>query len=232
MATAAGRTPRSTEPVGPRLPAVLGPADADVAGWNETDLDEAAFSGLDLGGVDLSGRPADGVEFDRCRLAPAALGGAALRRAGFVDCVFAGGSLANLRAERSSMLRVDFDLLRMTGLQWIDGTLRDVTFRECRLDLSAFRFSTLQRVLFVDCNLVRADFTRVDLSGTRFERCDLTAAQFSHATMAGVRLRDCVLDGIGGVESFAGAIVTTADLVGLARTMATALGITIDESSG
>jgi len=117
----------------------------------------------------------------------------------------------------------------MTGMSWADGSLRDVSIENCRMDMAAFRFSKLKAVVFSDCKLGQADFQEADLRGARFERCDLAGAQFSRAQMEGTRLSDCVLDGVGGVMSLKGAIVTSRDALGLAYTLASALGIRIED---
>ncbi|OLE28475.1 MAG: hypothetical protein AUG44_07330 [Actinobacteria bacterium 13_1_20CM_3_71_11] len=215
--------PATRLPREPRLPASLDPA-ADL------DLeDEIGYRGLDIDGVDLAGRRAGSVEFEGCRFAAADLSRTALVAATLRDCLVDRSNLANLRAERSTMLRARLSVSRLTGVQWVDGTVRDVTVSQCRADLASFRFSTFQRVVFEDCNLTRADFTNADVSGVVFRRCDLTAAQFSHATMVGTRFADCALAGIGGVASFAGAVVASGDLAGLAHALAAALDIRIEE---
>jgi uncharacterized protein YjbI with pentapeptide repeats len=205
----------------PRLAAVLEPADPVL-------LDDAVHRGLDIAGADLSRTGATDVEFISCRFTGTDLAGVTLRRAAFADCRFLRGDLANLAAQRSSMRRVALELVRLTGLQWLDGVLRDVRITECRADLAAFRFTRFAGVAFERCNLARADFQNADLTGVRFTDCNLAGAQFSHATMAGARFANCDLDGVGGVTSFRGAVVTGHDLMALSRTLAAALGITIE----
>lgn len=170
------------------------------------------------------------MEFEQCRFrGNTDLGGTVLSRSSFTDCLFQNTNLANLRAEKSSMLRVKLSVARMTGVHWVDGSLREVTVSACRADLSSFRFTNLHNVVFDGCNLTRADFQNADISGVRFVDCDLSGAQFSHATMDGTRFANCVLAGIGGVTSMAGAIVAGADLVGLSYALAAALGIKIED---
>jgi uncharacterized protein YjbI with pentapeptide repeats len=210
----------------PKPPPSLRPATVD----DHVLEDEASFQMLGFFDIDLSGRSAEGVEFDRCRFRNADLGGTTLAAARFTDCLVEHGNLANLRVEKSSMLRARLSVLRMTGLHWIDGSLRDVTVSECRADLASFRFSTFHHVLFEDCNLTRADFQNADISGVRFTGCDLTGAQFSHATMTGTRFAGCVLEGVGGVTSFDGAIVASRDLAVLSYALAAALGIRIERA--
>nr|WP_226931506.1 pentapeptide repeat-containing protein [Parafrankia sp. CH37] len=127
----------------------------------------------------------------------------------------------------SSLIRVAVTTNRMTGVAWTNGRLRDVIFRDCRLDLTRFRSTTAANVLFEGCNLKQADFQDADLRGVTFEDCDLTSAQFSGAKMDGARLLDCVLVGVNGVTSMAGAGVASRDMVALAYSLAGALGITV-----
>ncbi|HEX5597770.1 MAG TPA: pentapeptide repeat-containing protein [Micromonosporaceae bacterium] len=218
------RSLRPRPPVEPSLPACL-----DEATVFEHDLtDEASYEQLDFSNLDLSHRSADLVRLEACRFINTDLADTVLDRMRLIDCLLKNGNLANLRATGSTMLRVRLSALRLTGLQWIDGKLRDVTFEDCRADLSSFRFTGFADVVFNGCNLTGADFANADLSGTRFINCDLTNAQFSHAKADGVRFSRCTLIGIGGVASLSGATIDDHDLITLSYTLASALGIHID----
>lgn len=210
--------------IAPKLPPALAPA--TVA---DHDLeDEATFTRLAFE-IDLPGRTAESVEFDQCRFRGADLSGCRLRRARFSDCLIETTNLANLRAERAAMWRTHLTGSRLTGLHWLDGSLHHVTVEGCRADLAVFRSTSFRQVRFQQCNLTRADFQNADLTGAEFVDCDLSGAQFSYATMTGARFQACQLDGIGGVTSFHGAILTDQDLVALSHTLAAGLGIAITE---
>ncbi|MEU8079599.1 pentapeptide repeat-containing protein [Catellatospora citrea] len=201
----------------------------DTAVSPDHDLeDEATFRRLAFLDLDLSGQAADSAEFEQCRFTRTGLAGTVLDRAAFTDCLVENSDWANLKATKSGLLRVEVSLARLTGLQWIDGSLRDVAFRECRMDLATFRFTAFKDVAFTDCNLTRADFTNADLRGASFTGCDLSGAQFAQADCAGARFTRCELGGIGSVTSLKGAVVSAHDLAGLAHTLAAALDITID----
>ncbi|MBN1171873.1 MAG: pentapeptide repeat-containing protein [Micromonosporaceae bacterium] len=216
------------QPLKPKPPATL-----DLAVLPEHDLaDEATYRRLGFYDLELPGRSAEAVEFEQCRFRNADLSGTQLRHAGFSDCLIESSNLANLNAQRSSLRRVRLTVLRMTGLHWVDGALRDVAVCDCKADLAVFRFTTFRNVIFDRCNLTRVDFQNADLTGVRFTGCDLTGAQFSHATLEGTRFTDCELAGVGGVTSFAGAIVAGGDLITLSHTLATALGIRIEGFGG
>ncbi|MGQ0777497.1 MAG: pentapeptide repeat-containing protein [Pseudonocardiales bacterium] len=205
------------------------PTSFGLAVLPDHDLEsDAAHQGLSFADIDLSGRSAQSVEFTQCRFKDVDLSGTTLGRGVFTDCFFENSNLANLRGEKSSLVRAELSVLRMTGFHWTDGLLRDARFTESRLDLSSFRFTDFVRVQFERCNLTGADFIKADLSGAQFIGCDLTGAQFSQANMEGARFAHCVLVDIGGVTSWQGAFVRSHDLVTLSYTLAAALGIRIE----
>jgi uncharacterized protein YjbI with pentapeptide repeats len=125
---------------------------------------EATFRRLGFFDRDLSGRSADGAEFEQCRFKGSDLSGTQLDGAAFTDCLFESANLANLRAEKSSMIRARLSTLRMTGAHWINGVMRDVTISECRLDLSSFRFTDFSSVVFKGCNSASPSCTTVTAS--------------------------------------------------------------------
>jgi uncharacterized protein YjbI with pentapeptide repeats len=189
---------------------------------------EGTYRRLGYFDIDLSGCEAESVEVEQCRFRNADLSTASLDRSRFTDCLFENSNLANLRTSGCALIRVRLSVSRMTGFTWTDGRVKDVTFDECRLDLSGWRFTGFNTVTFNNCNLTRADFSGADLTGARFVGCDLTGAQFSQAKMAGARFVDCVLAGIGGLTSWEGAVVRAHDLIALSYELARALGIRID----
>lgn len=210
----------------PRLPASL-----DVATSPNYDLDhEATYRRVAFSDLDLSGQHAESAEFEECRFSRATLAGAVLERAAFTDCAVVNSDWANLRATKSTLVRAHFQAVRLTGVHWIDGGLRDVAYDECRMDLATFRFTAFKDVTFTGCNLIRADFTNADLRGAHFVDCDLTGAQFAQADCAGARFTRCDLSGIGSVPNLRGATITADDVAVLSHLFASALGIVITEA--
>jgi uncharacterized protein YjbI with pentapeptide repeats len=222
---AARRTGARPAPRQPKLPAALTPAR-----WPEDLLqDEGVYLSLEYENVDLADRSVISAEIDQCRFRTVNFGRGEMERTRITDSVFQGCDFANFRVSASSLVRAVLGGSRMTGMSWADGSWQEVTVEGCRMDMSSFRFSRFKNVLFSDCKLIQSDFQAADLRGARFERCDLTGAQFSKAQMEGTRLSDCALDGIGGVTSLRGATVTSRDALGLAYTLASALGILIED---
>ncbi|NJC84346.1 pentapeptide repeat-containing protein [Planosporangium mesophilum] len=224
-----------TVPAQPRQPSVLDTARLP----DHLFVSEGSYRRLDYSDLDLSAGAAwsvevesvevESVEVEQCRFGGTDLSTVTLDRSRVTDCVFERANLANLRATGSSLTRVRLATSRMTGFTWADGRVRDVTFDECRLDLSNWRYTGFSAAAFTNCNLTRADFSHSDLTGARFVNCDLTGAQFSHAKMAGTRFAGCVLAGIGGLTSWDGAVLSGHDLIALSYELASALGIRIEE---
>lgn len=211
------------EPAAPDIP-----GDLDESPGAELD-DGVVHAGLAVTGADLSGREAAGVEFDQCRYVSANFGNAILRRATIRDVEFSRCDLANLVARDSSLTRVAVQASRTTGAALLACAVRDVTFRDCRMDLASFSGSRFASVTFTHCRLDQANFGDADLSGAEFDHCDLSGAQLSGATLAGTKFTECELTGISGVTSMRGAIISSSEALTLARIFAEALGITIED---
>jgi uncharacterized protein YjbI with pentapeptide repeats len=214
---------RDTEPAPPDLP-----ADLVTATGADAELgDGVVHAGLAVDDLDLSGREATEAELDQCRYRNVNLGQVRFHRSTIKDAEFINCDLANVRARESSIRRVVMRATRMTGLTWITGTIRDVTFDACRIDLGYFSATRFSNVVFAGCRLAQANFGDTDLADVRFDNCDLTGAQFSGASLADTTFSGCDLTGLSGVTSLRGATIALSDAVALAPVFAEALGIKI-----
>jgi uncharacterized protein YjbI with pentapeptide repeats len=182
------------------------------------DGEPARVTAEDLGG---------GATLDAVRIVDGDLGGVRVRVRGLslLDVEIVRGSLANLDARSSSMVRVAASESRLTGLGWSEGRLQDVAFHGCRVDLASFRFSQLERVTFTDCVLREADFEEVRFASVAFHHCDLTGASFANARFTRSELRRCTLDDLQGVDGLRGAALEWGDILSLAGAFAAALGV-------
>jgi uncharacterized protein YjbI with pentapeptide repeats len=211
----------------PRRP--VPPSELTLATVEDHDLEpESTFKALGFFDIDLSRRTAHSVEFEQCRFRAATLAGCQLTKVRITDCLVENSDWSNLHGDAGTIERAKLSDSRMTGLAWADGLLRDVTFQQCKLDLTNWRMASFDAAFFVDCNLSRADFTDADLRGACFTRCNLTGAQFSKASMQGARFRGCELGSIGGITSWDGAVVHHDDLLALSYALAGALGIVVE----
>ena len=168
------------------------------------------------------------LELDVAHLDAVDLAGARLPRLALRNCRLTGGDLANVAVRGGVAERCAFEQVRLTGLSWHEGVLRDVSFHGCRIDLASFAATRLERVRFESCSLAHSDLQDARLAAVAFEDCDLHEIDLSGARLsAGCELRGCVLDGARGVERLRGARMPYVDVLAAAATFAGALGIEI-----
>ena len=164
------------------------------------------------------------------RIVDADLSGMTIKGWQLNDVAIERGNLANLIAPEPSLQRVTLTGARMTGVQWMRGSITDVAFRDCRIDLATFGGTTFERVSFEGCMLQQAEFREALLRSVRFEHCDLTEADLTGMRLDVCELRSCTLDGLTGAERLRGAAMPWGDVIGHAGLFAAALGILVIDS--
>ena len=166
-------------------------------------------------------------ELTEARVVDVDLAGARREGLRLIDVAIERGNLANLVAPEATLRRVTVTAARLTGVQWTRGTIADVVFRDCRIDLATFAGTTFERVRFEGCMLAQAEFREALLRSVRFEHCDLTESDLTGMRIDGCELRSCTLDGLSGTEQLRGAAMPWADVVGHSGLFAAALGIRV-----
>lgn len=189
--------------------------------------DDDSFAEVELGGVAGAGLRVDGVECVDVVLRDPDLSGAELRDCIFRDAVFASPNLATATIRGGLLTRVLVDGGRLTGLQVVEADVRDCRWRDCGADMATFRHARLEHVTFEGCSMREADFSGMRGAHVRFVDCDLRGASFHHAELTDSELRRCRLDDVEGVEGLRGTALELDELLGLAPTMARALGIAV-----
>jgi uncharacterized protein YjbI with pentapeptide repeats len=167
----------------------------------------------------------DGLEPER--MVDADLSGKTIKGLRLIDVAIERGNLANLVAPEPMLRRVTVTGARLTGVQWTRGSITDVVFRDCRIDLATFAGTTFERVTFEGCMLAQAELREALLRSVRFEHCDLTEADLTGLRIDRCELRSCTLDGLAGAERLRGAAMPWGDVVGHAGLFAAALGIRV-----
>ena len=175
------------------------------------------------------GARASGVVIEGVRLRDPDLGGARLSAWRLADVVVERGNLANVIAPDLVLRRVSFAGARLTGVGWTEGTIGDVVFRDCLIDLATFAGSTFERVVFERCRLAQTEFRDALFRSVRFDDCDLTGADLTGVRIDRCELLGCRLDGAAPLDRLRNATMPWADVVGNAALLAGALGIRVRE---
>src|SRR3954465_11816315 len=124
--------------------------------------------------------------------------GEAFERARLVDVELVRCDLSGCDFSESVWQRVQLVDWGASALELAQGNLRDVAFRDCKLDDANFRLAQLHRVRFDGSVLGGAEFIGGRLEEIVFAGSDLASADFSGARCAAVDLRGARLDGLRG----------------------------------
>ncbi|MBL7490347.1 pentapeptide repeat-containing protein [Frankia sp. AgB1.9] len=216
MATTARRRGDPWAPVVPDLPTER-PGAASPGPAEPVELADLLAATGDGTGRDVR---LVGARLARLRVVGGDLSGVTLR-----DVAAREVALAGTVADGGAATRVAVDGGRLSGAVWVSGEIHDARLTGVRADGLTLRFCRLHRCRFEDCDLTGLDLTRSRLDHVEFIRCDLTGADFSGMTVVAARFADCRFDRVTGADGLAGAQVGAGDLVGLAPSLATALGI-------
>ena len=95
------------------------------------------------------------------------------------------------------MERVEIMSTRLTGATFTEAHLKNVLFKECKLDLAFLRITHLQQCVFEKCNLIDADFYERFLRH-HLPRLRPQPSRCSQVKLAGADIRSCRLDGLRG----------------------------------
>lgn len=218
------------EPNEPKVPSdpVLSRA-LDV--WTEADswhgptgaLSEVSVVGLDLSIMSLS----ESLDWTSVSICDSQLLSAQISHTQLTDVFVERCSLAGARLEGSHLQRVAFHNSQISGIQLSDAVLKDVSFHNCKVDYANFRFTKLQRVAFLDCELEEADFGNSSCENVLFERCRMNRSDISNSKFNRCSIRDCDLTTTKGLLSLQGVSMPWVDVVQIAGSLATAVGIHI-----
>ncbi len=187
-----------TEPVG------AGPS---PAAWPDADLDPEYpdLDGIALRDETVALPDARTLALLRCELTDVVLDVDPEVPIEVHDSVVAGVDLTGRRIE--GITRSRLERCRLGGVDLGDASVRDVTFHDCVLDLSAWRGATVERVV---------------VAGGRFDGVDLSGARLTDVVLGDVSLTDVVLDRV----RFERVDLTATDLTAV-RDVASLRGCTI-----
>ncbi|WP_040796752.1 pentapeptide repeat-containing protein [Nocardia higoensis] len=161
------------------------------------------------------------------------------------DLVFAGGNLAHTRCADVWLNRVDMTATSLAETTWLDAEiggsawigvdaggaeLRRVEFTGCKLDGVNFRNARFRDVVFRECVLREPDFAGAKLSSVTFPGSRIDGLTLNETTMTKVDFRGAQgLSIARGIEWLRGATVDHGQLMELAPSFASALGLTVTD---
>lgn len=187
-------------------------ADAVVTDVVDTDLDEVELVRCVLEGVRLTGRQAH-----RLRL---------------VDVVLRGCELSGADLSEAQLTRVRIEGCRAEGLDLGLAKVRDLVVVGSKLSEAGLRSAELERVRFDDCDLRRSEWQQASVAAASVIGCDLSGAHLGGARLRGVRFAGTRLDDLRGATALAGASIGPDQVVPVAVSLFSELGIALEDDDG
>jgi uncharacterized protein YjbI with pentapeptide repeats len=188
-------------------------------------VDEGVISNISSTNQNINNIKAKTVTVKRSKLCKIQTIDVDLRNLCLDDVLLTSSDLSAIKLPCLSAERVEIRDTRLSGIQIYDATLRELLFRECKLDLSNFRFSKLKNVVFENCVLVEADFAGAIFDNVCFKNCELEKADFSNAEVKKLDLRTSNIIGINGISSLKGAIISPTQLITMVPQLANEIGL-------
>ena len=201
-----------------------GLADNDGAALGRGDGCEALrFTGIDLGGRDLTG-----ATFEECEFTGVDLNDATLRGITVSESLFTDLHAPVFSAPRSTWRDVRIDHARIGSMETYEATVRGVHIDGSKLDFVTLRNGTLTDVLFSNCIIDELDLGSATLQRVELQNCRIGTLDVTGSRCTDVDLRSSEFAAIHGLEGLRGATIDDAQLSLLAPLLAAHLGIRVE----
>lgn len=189
---------------------------------------EATLEKLHFAAEDLVGLQAKNLSLDEVILEKIIAVQAGLEKLQLSDVIAKGCDWSGANCADASMIRMALTNCRGVGWDLNKSVLKNVVFKDCKLDMANFRFAKLTQVRFVDCSLAETDFQAAKLEHVEFQNCIFDRTEFAQSTIKDVDLRTSQLLEIKGWQSLQGVTIDQTQLITVAPQLAAALGLKTD----
>jgi fluoroquinolone resistance protein len=137
--------------------------------------------------IDYTGKIISKNEFYSCRFHRCNFSDCNLSHNTFIDCSFVDCNLSMLKIIGSSLKNVTFKGCKLIGVDFSECNdfLFKVDFENCILDYSYFLKKKMAKTTFKVCTIKDANFTDSDLTQAIFGQCDLSGTVFERTNLTG-----------------------------------------------
>jgi len=196
--------------------------------YDEQAQDEPLFEQLHI--VSISDWPdldSSRWRFDTCKLEQCLITNQDVTNITIWDSILVRCDISACRLFDAGLLRSELLGCRAVGLQLGESTIKDVSFKNCKLSMASFRKCTLMRVTFENCILDDTDFNNATLSDVSFIKCELNRTDFSGIKAAKVDMTNSDIRQIRGVRSLKNVRVSAEQVLDLAPLLAAEVGLVV-----
>jgi uncharacterized protein YjbI with pentapeptide repeats len=176
-------------------------------------IQERCLQDLERTNLRVNALRAEGSVLERVQLAGGQFGSVVWKDVRLVSC-----DLANIRAHRMVLVRVEFIDCRIAGLSTSAVDWEDVFIQNGDMRYAQFQGGRFRSCEFDGCNWEEADLQNADLSGSVFRSCNLARADFHGAKLLNTDLRKSEVEGmLVGINDLRGGIVDPSQAMVFAR---------------
>jgi len=136
------------------------------------------------------------LDLERCKFSDVDLSQSRSANMALLEVLFCRGSMCNTAWRGARMRQIEFQRSRLTGISFVESTIRSTILDHCKCDLSVFHDSKLEQCTFRECDLREVDFQNAQLNRVTFRDCDLRGGRFPSAKLHEVDFRGSQLEGI------------------------------------
>lgn len=204
----------------------LPPTVAAYVPYNSTAVEDPIFEQVHLQGVhdwpnfEVQPWRFDTAKVEQCTIMAQTIGSLRIWDSIFVRC-----DLSANRLFGAGLLRSEFLGCRATGMQMGESTIKDVSFQNCKLNMSSFRKCKIERVVFENCILDDVDFNNATLTDVVFTKCELNRTDFGGSKSLRVDMTTSDIGMIRGVQSLRNVQIRPEQMIQLAPLLCAEIGI-------
>lgn len=190
---------------------------------------DETLSGLSIHDASAAGLRLKSAVINDAKLVKCDLSQATIEKLQLQDCIIDNCDLTASVLADSSWHAVEVIKARCSGIQLHTSLLKNVLFRDCKLDMANLRFAQLENVVFENCIITELDLYTSKLKNVSFIGCDIEDVEFSDAQLHHVDLSRSTIVSVKGIRGLKGAHISPEQLIQLAPYLAQEIGLIVTD---
>ncbi len=153
---------------------------------NQEYFEDQTFEKIDFSNLTMAPWNYEKCTFNRCNFSKTNIS-----RIHFSECIFNWCDMSMAKIMETEFMDAVFIDCKLLWLAFENCSkfLFSVSFENCLLDYSSFRWLKIKNTIFKNSHLHEVNFTETNLSGSQFINCDLTRTIFEKSILENVDFR-------------------------------------------
>ncbi|MEG4454034.1 TerD family protein [Microcoleus sp. N9_A1] len=158
---------------------------------------ERDFTGINLAGVDLSGKTLEyPISFSQANLSNANLSNAKLVKANLIGANLQGANLKSTNLQQADLIQANFSGANLTKANLNNARLIQANLSQAKLSETQLHSANLTTANLSSANLTQANLNNANLIGADLSQAKVTKVNLSYADLRGVKLNGVSLVGV------------------------------------